>query len=85
MCLAIALMIASVVALVFVLARREVGHVFSNDPEVWSWASKLCVLLAVCYFLLAFFFTAIATLQATALPCGCTDPAMPSSSLQKAL
>ena len=37
------MVIGVAIALVFILARKDVGKVFSNDPEVWEVRVAFCV------------------------------------------
>jgi len=66
--LMVAVSLGFVLGAVFVLARNEVGHIFSNDPAVWHWTSQLSILVGVCYVLLTLFFTGVATLQGQGRP-----------------
>ncbi|CAK4072375.1 unnamed protein product [Aphanomyces euteiches] len=58
--------IASVLAIPLLLARNDVGHIFSVDPLVWSAMSEICTLAAVGYVLLSLFYSSMTTLIAQA-------------------
>eukprot|EP01012_Entosiphon_sulcatum_P033966 TRINITY_DN43020_c0_g1_i1.p1 TRINITY_DN43020_c0_g1~~TRINITY_DN43020_c0_g1_i1.p1 ORF type:complete len:541 (+),score=60.52 TRINITY_DN43020_c0_g1_i1:27-1625(+) len=66
--LCVATLSSSVAAVVFIVLRDSLGHIFSSDPEVWNLASELGIVLGVCYSLLTLFFTSMAVLQAQARP-----------------
>lgn len=64
------LTIASGVVLFYCFGRNYVGHLFSNDPLVWDLIRQICIIAALGYFFLSFFYFSMATLtgQARSLP-----------------
>ena len=66
--LAAAFVIGAVIGSTIVLLRKEVGHLFSDDPAVWRLAEHLCILVGSAYFLLAFFYSSMGVLDGQARP-----------------
>lgn len=64
----IAFCIGAVVALFFILARAKIGHIFSNDPEVWKLADEVSTLCGCGYLALVIFYISMATLSAQGRP-----------------
>ncbi|EEY64664.1 Multidrug/Oligosaccharidyl-lipid/Polysaccharide (MOP) Flippase Superfamily [Phytophthora infestans T30-4] len=53
---------------IVVSARRQLGWLFSNNPQVIDTFSEICALAALAYFVLAFFYYSFAVLKAQARP-----------------
>ena len=54
--------------MVFILGRNELGHIYSNDPEVWHLTKDISVLVGCGYLALAIFYVSLATLSAQGRP-----------------
>ena len=60
--------LGTLIASTFILLRKEIGHLFSNDPEVWHLATKISTLCGVGYLALVIFYINMATLAAQGRP-----------------
>jgi len=56
------------VAACFVVLHKQVGKFFSNEGDVIGYASKLSMILSICYVLLALTFACFGTLQGQGRP-----------------
>ena len=60
--------VGACVALFWVLGRRVVGHLYSEDPRIWALSTKVAAIVGVGYALLSLFYAAMATLSAQGRP-----------------
>lgn len=58
----ITLIIACVISTLFFTCRDYIGHIFSNNPEVWYMTSHVCLVCGVGFLFLSIFFVLMATL-----------------------
>eukprot|EP00755_Sulcionema_specki_P030578 Sspe_Gene.18611::Locus_6703_Transcript_1_1_Confidence_1.000_Length_1818::g.18611::m.18611/K03327/TC.MATE, SLC47A, norM, mdtK, dinF; multidrug resistance protein, MATE family len=56
--------VAVVVAAIFFAIRKKIGHLFSNDPEVWRLSSKVITIMAGAFVCLCMFFVTMGLLTA---------------------
>ncbi|ETI51233.1 hypothetical protein F441_05438 [Phytophthora nicotianae CJ01A1] len=61
-------LISTINGVVVVSARRQLGWLFSDNPQVIDTFSQICALAALAYFVLAFFYYSFAVLKAQARP-----------------
>lgn len=59
---------AAVVALAFLVARHEIGSIYSSKVQVQQLAAEIATVVAVGYFVLAGFYVIVAVLVATGQP-----------------
>jgi len=57
-----------VVMLVFLVGQKQVGAFFSDNSQVQSLTSELCILMGVMYFVMSLFFLCMAILNGTGRP-----------------
>ena len=66
--LRVSAVIGVVVGGVFVLARAQIGEIYSSDPEILHEAERISVLVGAAYFALSVFYTSMAILNGQARP-----------------